>query len=61
MASESELAGRYDLAAIYREVASGFSAVRRALNRVSDRYFFPVSPTPIDRLLRQAVDETLSD
>ena len=61
MASESELAGRYDLAAIYREVAGGFSAVRRALNRVSDRYFFPVFPTPIDRLLRQAVDETLSD
>ncbi len=58
MASECELAGRYDLTGIYRDVASGFRAVRRALNRVSDRYFFPVAPTPIDRLLRQVIDDS---
>ncbi len=56
MASECELAGHYDLAGVYREVASGFRAVRRALNRVSDRYFFPASTIPIERLLRQAID-----
>ncbi len=58
MASECELAGHYDLAGIYRDVASGFRAVRRALNRVSDRYFFPASPIPIDRLLRQVIDDS---
>jgi len=57
MASECELAGQYDLARIYREVAGGFRAVRRALNRVSDRFFFPVPPSPVDRLLRQVVDD----
>jgi len=58
MASESELAGRHDLARIYRDVADGFSAIRRALNRISDRYVFPVSPTPVDRLLRQVIDDS---
>jgi hypothetical protein len=57
LASESELAGRHDLARIYRDVAGGFRAVRRALNRISDRFFFPVTPTPVDRLLRQVVDD----
>lgn len=57
MASESELAGRYDLAGIYRHVADRFRAVRRALNIVSDRYVFPRYPAPIDRLLRQTVDK----
>lgn len=56
MASECDLAGRYDLASLYRQVARGFRPVRKALNRVSDRYFFPVSPVPVDRLLRQVVD-----
>lgn len=58
LASESELAGRHDLSRIYREVADGFSAVRRALNRVSDRIFFPVPPSPVDRLLRQVADDS---
>ncbi len=57
MASECELAGHYDLARIYREVAGGFGTVRRALNTVSDRYFFPVPPSPVDRLLRHVVDD----
>ena len=55
MASECELADRHDLVDIYREVAQGFRVVRRALNRVSDRFFSPTS-TSVDRLLRQAVD-----
>ena len=55
MASESEIADHFDLVTIYQEVARGFGAIRRALNRVSDRYFFP-APSSIDRLLRQAVE-----
>jgi hypothetical protein len=56
MASTCELAGQFDLARVYVEVADGFRAVRRALNRVSDRYFFPRPVTPIDRLLREVTD-----
>lgn len=57
LASECALAGYFDLSGIYRDVAGGFSAVRSALNRISDRYFFPVSRSPVDRLLRQVLDE----
>ena len=60
-ASEFELAGRYELRDIFRQVASGFGGVRRALNRISDRYFFPVRSSQIDRLLRQAVDGSITD
>lgn len=60
-ASEFELAGRYELRDIFRQVASGFGGLRRALNRISDRYFFPVSSSQIDRLLRQAVDGSITD
>jgi hypothetical protein len=60
-ASEFELAGRYDLRDIFRQVASGFGGVRRALNRISDRYFFPVPSSQIDRLLRQAIDGATTD
>jgi hypothetical protein len=55
-ASQFDLADQHDLKDIYRQVAGGFGAIRRALNRISDRYFFPVHPVPVDRLLRQAVD-----
>jgi hypothetical protein len=58
MAAECELADRYDLTDLFRRVAFEFRSLRRALNRVSDRYFFPVSPTPVDRLLRQVVDDS---
>lgn len=61
MASECQLAGRYDLARIYCNVAGRFSAVRRALNRISDRYLFPSSSSPVDRLLRQLIDADQSD
>jgi hypothetical protein len=60
-ASEFELAGRYELRDIFQQVASGFGGVRRVLNRISDRYFFPVSSSQIDRLLRQAVDGSIAD
>jgi len=56
LASRCELADHYNLVGIYSQVADGFRAVRRALNRISDHYLFPISPPPIDRLLRQAVD-----
>ncbi len=56
LASECELADRFDLASTYQSMASDFRLVRRALNRFSDRYFFPRSPEPIERLLRQAID-----
>jgi hypothetical protein len=58
MARECDLADHFDLATIFEEVASDFPAVRSALNRVSDRFFFPKTPTPIDRLLRQVVDDS---
>ncbi len=59
LASESELAGRYDLDRLYRDVAAGFGVLRRALNRVSDRFFFPESGSGVDRLLRQVRDDLL--
>lgn len=61
MASQCDLAGHFDLSALYQEFASGFPVVRRALNRVSDRFFFPSAPAPIDRLLRQVIDDSLSN
>ncbi len=60
-ASEFELADRYDLRDVYRQVASSFGGVRRALNRISDRYFFPVPSSQINRFLRQVVDGAASD
>ncbi|NIR43827.1 MAG: hypothetical protein GWN99_07705 [Gemmatimonadetes bacterium] len=56
LASTCELAGQFDLARVYIEVADGFRAVRRALNRVSDHYFFRRPPSPVDRLLGEVAD-----
>ncbi len=62
LASESGIADQCDLANIYLEVADGFRLVRRALNQVSDRYFFPSSSSSrVDRILRQVVDGLQSD
>jgi hypothetical protein len=61
LASRCDLAGQYALTDIYLEVADGFRAVRRALNTLSDRFFFPASPAPVERLLRQVVDRLGSD
>ncbi|MGD8700002.1 MAG: hypothetical protein PVJ43_11965 [Gemmatimonadales bacterium] len=60
-ASEFELANRYDLRDVFRQVASSFGGVRRALNRISDRHFFPVPSSQVDRLLRQVIDGTVTD
>ncbi len=59
LASECDIAGQYDLELLYRDVADGFSAVRRVLNKVSDRYFFRVPKSSVDRLLRQVSDDLL--
>ncbi len=50
-AAQHTLAERYGVAAIYRVAAERFPAVRHALNRLSDRVFFP-NVTTEDRLLR---------
>ena len=44
------------LEALYEDAAATFPAVRRALNLFSDRHFFPVSQSPVDRFLRQTAD-----
>ena len=56
LASDHRLAQEFDLAAVYEEAASSFSAVRVALNRVSDQLLFPHHVSP-DRLMRQVADE----
>lgn len=56
-AADFEWAHALDLASLYRDAADLFRVLRRALNRISDRFFFPNPPPPADRLLRQVVDE----
>ena len=52
-ASESLEAGELGLDIVLRDVANQFSAVRTALNRISDRHFWPGSGDPVGRLLRE--------
>lgn len=52
LASDHALADRFGLAAIFRTAAERFPSVRLALNRMSDRIFFPNVVTA-DRLLRE--------
>ena len=52
-ASESLEADELGLATVLRDVATQFSAVRTALNQISDRHFWPGSGDPIGRLLRE--------
>lgn len=54
VASRHHLAGRFGVAAIYRAAAERFPALRLALNRLSDRLFFPTVCTA-DRVLRSLV------
>jgi hypothetical protein len=56
MAADTPLASRHDLDRLFRLAADTFPALRIALNRVSDRYFFPTSRGSMDRLLRQISD-----
>ncbi len=52
-ASESLEARELGMDTVLRGVANQFSAVRTALNRISDRYFWPASGNPVGRLLRE--------
>ena len=52
-ASESLEAGELGMETVLRDVANQFSAVRTALNRISDRHFWPGSGNPVGRLLRE--------
>jgi hypothetical protein len=52
-ASESLEAGELGMETVLRDVANQFSAVRTALNRISDRHFWPESGNPVGRLLRE--------
>lgn len=56
LASDHRLAHEFDLADIYAKAARSFSTIRIALNRMSDRLFFPRWSSP-DRLMRQVADE----
>ncbi|MGH7475735.1 MAG: hypothetical protein ACRELD_05560 [Longimicrobiales bacterium] len=57
LASESSDASRYGLGKLLRNCAETFPTLRVALNRVSDRYFFPQRGDPVERLLRQVRDD----
>ncbi len=52
-ASQSAEAKALGLVGPLRAVATHFSGVRVALNRVSDRYFWPQGTNPVNRLLRE--------
>jgi hypothetical protein len=51
LAAQHPLARRHGMAALYQEAAARFPVLRLALNRLSDRVFFPDVHTP-DKLLR---------
>ena len=55
-AADHGLARELELDAVYASVAAVFARVRVALNRVSDRVFFPHVSSP-DRLMRQVSEE----
>lgn len=56
MAADSRIADQHGLSALYRTAADVFPELRIALNRVSDRYFFPGRKGSVGRLLRQVSD-----
>ena len=60
LAANNRLAKDYDLAETFELAADAFRRVRLALNRLSDRVFFPHVSTP-ERLLRQVHDEFVTD
>ena len=57
MAADCVDAENYGLDRLYRDCAQTFPALRIALNRIADRYLFPVTGDRIDRLLRQVADQ----
>jgi hypothetical protein len=57
MAANSSHAEVYGLDWVYRACAQNFPRLRIALNRIADRYLFPVPGDRIQRLLRQVANE----
>lgn len=53
LASESPEADALGVARVFRKVADRFTDVRGALNRISDRYFWPLAGDPVGKLLRE--------
>lgn len=53
LASRSPEARTLGLDLLFREVADHFAGVRSALNLVSDRYLWPRSGNPVEKLLRE--------
>lgn len=56
LAANHQLAAEHGLTGLFETVADRFGRLRVALNRVSDRVFFPDNHS-LDRLLRQVRDE----
>jgi hypothetical protein len=56
LAADTPIAADHGLDGLFRVAADAFPDIRVALNRVSDRYFFPNSTGAVDRLLRQVSD-----
>lgn len=56
MAAETREAESLGVEPILRNVAEDFSGVRRALNRIADRYLWPDAANPVNRLLREVAD-----
>lgn len=57
VAAGSPRASDLGIARLYRDCAERFPELRVALNRVSDRYFFPSAVPSIDRLLRTVASD----
>jgi hypothetical protein len=57
LAADTAMAADHGLDGMLRLAADSFPDLRVALNRISDRYFFPASSGSIDRLLRQVSDD----
>ncbi|MBW3552849.1 MAG: hypothetical protein KY466_05035 [Gemmatimonadetes bacterium] len=56
MAAGSPMASEHGVDHLYRTAAEVFGDLRVALNRISDRYFFPGRGGSTERLLRQVTD-----
>ncbi len=57
LAADAPFARRQQLDGCYRDAAKTFTALRVALNRFSDRFLTPGATSPVDRVLRQVVDD----
>jgi len=55
-AADSSEAERFGLDGVLMAVAQRFAEVRIALNRISDRYFWPGAGDPVERLLREVTN-----